>query len=539
MKKINFTSTILLLLAISCTSKKSSIVQITVDTDSMINVMQGGIGCNIHAIEDSLPIVEFSVKNGISRFSYGGSAWGANPKLDDSAGWNKLFELADWLGMDWCRVGIQFKMFEPGKNKFTFDNYDMKVLYKYLDYCQSRNIDVFLQNYWNNAAWLVPDSIRKNPVRLIRCAPTDINAFTDGLIKLLKHLVEIKKYTCIKQFAVNNEPFENWSWYIKSFSPDKFESPAPAMIMMAEKMKANKIPVMLSGPDISVYVGNKVSPKNDAFFKSLDAFDLHCYVTRYDWWPDSTITFESGGVGQIDRISSTVNFLKDWKTEARKQRNKPFFFSEMGTFMYGSDNGHYWNVSSYGALLKDVQLVMRMSQVGADGFCRWNFTDRGNIAGPWQTIDTWDTLKNCLLPASQYRPHENSFYMWGLLTRFIAKGSSVIKTTVEGGSDGKYQRIFATTYRSPKNQNYSIFITNDYDKEFETVLQTKSLKGSKLYKYEINEMVHKDNANIDLVPSEIIDLKDAADINIKLKPKCIVLFTTFNLKKTDKGIIED
>jgi hypothetical protein len=530
MIKILFPSALLIFLFSCKNVDNSDLIQISVYPDSIINTMQEGIGCNFHAIEGPLATEQLSH----ALRSYGGSAWGANPDVKDSASWNKLFEYADWLGFDWCRIGIQYQTFEPEKNKFTFDGHDMKVLCRYLDYCQSRNIDVFLQHYWINAAWLAPDSFRKDPVKVIRSMPNDIEAYTDGFIKLLKYLIEEKKYTCIKQFCITNEPFENWSWYMKSFNPEKYESPAPAYRLMAKKLKDNKISVQLSGPDCSIYAGKPMGPQQDDFFKVLDAYDLHSYVTRFDWNPDSTMIFEGGGVGQIDRISDFMEYLKPWEEDARKN-NKPFLFTEMGTMSNGF-GGSNPGVALYKSLLKDVQLVLRFSQFGMDGFARWNFVNRGNLDGPWQMVDTWDTAKQSLLPANEFRPHANNYYMWGLLTRFTAKGSNVVKTTVDGGCDGKYQRVFATAYCSPKNKNLSIYITNDSDQGYETIIKLNG-QSVKLFKYEINEQEHKDKADINLVPSETVENK--TEIKVSVKPKSILLFTSYDLKNIDQGIIED
>lgn len=529
MKKILFALFIVFLL-LSCTNKdQSAVVKISIWPDSVISIMKEGIGCNMHAIEGPLPVEQLSH----SLKSYGGSAWGANPDPKDTSSWNKLFQYADWLGFDWCRIGIQYKIFEPEKNKFNFEGREMKILCNYLDYFQKRNIDVFLQNYWVNAAWLAPDSFRKDPMMLIRSMPNDIEAYTDGFIKLLKYLIEERKYSCIKQICITNEPFENWSWYMKSFHPEQYQSPAPAFKLMSKKLKASKLPVQLSGPDCSIYAGKAMGPQRDDFFNDLDAYDLHSYVTRYDWSPDSTMLFEEGSVGQLDKISYFMDYLKSWKDDAHK-KNKPIFFTELGTMGngFGGDNP---GVALYKSLLKDVQFVLRFSAFGIDGFARWNFVNLGNLDGPWQMIDTWDTAKKSLLDAKEFKPHANNYYMWGLLTRFTAKGSKIIKTTIEGGNDNLCQRVFATTYCSPKHNNYSLYITNDSEKDYPTLINFKGLSDKTFYKYEINEADYKDKVNLSAVDT----IENKSEIKVIVKPKSILLYTTYKLQNTDMGIIED
>jgi hypothetical protein len=70
--------------------------------------------------------------------------------------------------------------------------------------------------------------------------------------------------------------------------------------------------------------------------------------------------------------------LADWRRWSA-ERGKPLFLSELGTTIYG------WRTNSAGpstweAAIKDAELVVRALSLGVDGFNRWSFVNRGDLA---------------------------------------------------------------------------------------------------------------------------------------------------------------
>ena len=508
-------------------NKQKNTIEITL-TDSLINQMQAGIGANFTTLVDSLPVVQLNHQYR----SYGGSCWGANPPLTDTASWNKIWHYADWMGLDFCRVLTSRKCFELQQGKYTFDNEEMKMLYHYLDYCESRGIDVFLQNLWNNVTWLSVPTAGNDPVKILRSAPNDIEVYTEGLMQLLNHLVNTKKYTCVKYVCIINEPFENWSWYIAKFDPDSFATPAPAYKLMQEKLHKSNLDVKLSGPDVSVYYSSKIHPNKSSFFEYFDAYDIHSYVTRPDWYADSTMTFEDGGKGELNKISLTEIQYAAWKNHGKEHGNKPFFISEMGSFMHGFGEDTI-GMSTYEAMLKDVESVIRYSNIGVDGFMRWSFLNRGNLDGKWQFVNSWNIKENKFLPAQQITPHTTPYYMWSMLTRFTPKHAKVMYTKVNGGSISGCQRVFAATYKNSTSTNYSLIIINDSDSTFATKVNVKG-NNQQLFKYHLVKNTLGENivGEVSLRPTET-DLSKEFEV----PAKSIIVFTNYNLKEYDAGII--
>ena len=511
----------ILVLLTACTAKKpADMVQIVV-TDSVLNTMQGGFGASMHAIEDSLPV---STYDGNYR-SYGGSVWGGNPAAEDTARWNQIFAHSDWLGLDWCRVEIDHGMFEPEKGKYTFDNKEMRILYRWLDYCQSRDVDVYFTEMWPDVKWLVHKNFLGDGVKELLSAPNDFEAWADGLTKLLDYLVNEKKYTCIKWLSINNEPHEVWSWWKKAdgTSQDILEG----LTAMKKRLDAANLPVKLVATDGPVQYKQSSVEK---YIPYIGAFSFHDYGATYDWWKNKPF------------IADDVDAISIFKKLGRENGNLPVFMAEFGTMMFGFTKDTN-APAQWRSMLHDVQMMIRMSNAGIDGMNRWSLTNVGNLDGQWQLIDTWDTKKKCL--TEKVTPHENAYYGVGLMTRFTAKYSDVLKTDVTGGKDtivfarldnskDTVHRVFATTFR--KGNDYSVFITNDSEKEFPLELTFADAKGLTLYLYAINEKDHEGKINLAIEP--LAEYKSGQTISGTIKAKSLMVYSTYKLSNTEAGIVK-
>lgn len=501
-------------------------VSVSIDRTEIIHTQRAGIGCNFHAIRDSLPVTD--------ERTYAGSVWGANPDPDDTMAWSKIYSYCDWLGLDWARLGFTYSMWEPVEGKFNYEGKEMKTLCRYLDYFQRNSIDVYLQHFFQNTDWLTPAAYRSDAIQKVRSAPNDIDKFTTGLVAMLKYLIQNKGYTCIKQYGMINEPFENWSWYMKSFNPDIYESPVPAYEMLKGKLSASKLPVALTGPDVSLWIGHPIQPQTHDVFKTFDAFDFHQYLTRYDWYLPDHVLIEGSIKCQLDKMTDTEKMIAEWKQAGYQQGNKPVYISEMGTFAYGFDR-YNANVTSYVSLLKDAESVLRYSNIGVDGFARWNFVNQGNLDGPWQMINTWDAVNNRMLPEDAYTPNNIPFFTWGILSRYTAKHSNILHTAVLGGKINSIQRVFATTFQSPHHKNISLYLLNDADVPFE--VSVSGLPQHGIVKYELTD---ENISSLSLNHLNAMKVKSQKGfVKVQLPARSVTLLTTFDLPGNMAGIVID
>lgn len=485
-------------------------VRIDVAAASVIHTMRGGMGASWHAIEEPIP-------HGPTH-SDGGSAWGGHPPAEDEAAWQQIYRHADWLGLDWCRVEVEQRMYEPNRKQFDWDNPEMRILYRILDWCQQRRADVFLQQMWGNVAWNTFPPWRDDPAQRVHSGPLSMDDYAEGLAALVEHLVKRKGYTCIRSLCIVNEPGYAWSWWRRPPMVAMPLEPGLAAVRKAlDKRGLENVP--LCGPDWTDLPA--LEPEKIDFDPLVGAYDIHSYWANFDG--------REGGYP----LAQAEKRLADWAAWAHA-RNKPMFLSELGSMAFGWQ-GDNPGPASYTAGLKDVELVIRGLNVGVDAFNRWSFVNRGDLDGQWQMIDTFDRKRKKLL--GKITPHPNSYFMYGLLTRFTAKHSQVLKCTVDGGRLGRYQRVFAACLRSPKGQ-LTLLVVNDADSPWETTFTLTGLgRAGTLYRYQITPQ-KRDRADLKVeADAEFPLVRPATEFRQRLPASSVTVYTTYRRAHDDPGVI--
>jgi hypothetical protein len=163
--------------------------------------MQGGLGASWHALEKEIPLENEKYKYPVREVGPRGSAYGGNPSVENTKAWEQLKNHASWLGLNFIRVEIDQRMYEPKRNEFNWNNEEMKALYHILDYAEESGADVFLQQMWGHIDWNSFPGIHP-----LISAPKDLDDFANGIATLIEFLREEKGYTCIKYFCMTNEP---------------------------------------------------------------------------------------------------------------------------------------------------------------------------------------------------------------------------------------------------------------------------------------------------------------------------------------------
>ena len=402
-----------------------------IEPDNPLNVMRCGVGACWHAIEHP------------SEPTYAGSAWGGNPPPEDETAWQRLYQLADWTGMSFLRVEVSQRMYEPEMRSFTWDSTEMRVLYRILDWCQSRGAIVFLQQQYNNIAWNAFPEFRGDEIGVLRSGPYSLDEFTHGIVSLVEFLIRDRGYDCIRYLGLTNEPHEWCCWR----SPAQDLMPIlPAVEAVSRELTKRNLPVTLAGPD---YVETPSSSDIDALAPYFGAFEVHSYGGSFDWRTEHAYDW-------CYPMRQGVEKFAAWSDYAHR-RGKPFFLGELGTFDYGM-GGSMPEPSSYEAALKDVEYAIRLMNAGVDGFCRWSFVNRGNLDGQWQIVDTWDAEND--RPRNSIAPHPNSFILWGMLSRFIPAGATVLSGELSGGEDDLCRRVFGTAVNSPDGSQTMVLVND-------------------------------------------------------------------------------
>ena len=492
-------------------------VGITVRADEVVHVMRGGIGASWHAIEAEIPT---NVKHPVfAGPAHGGSAWGGNPPADDDARWKQIERHADWLGLDFIRVEVEQRMWQPQRDRYTWDGPEMRILYRILDWCERQKADVFFQVMWGNVDWNAHPEFRGDPVTRVHSGPQDMQAFGDSLATLMKHLTQTKRYTCIRWLCINNEPGAEWSWWQAPPNTPMSLRDGLAAVRRSLDRKGMKVP--LSGPDWTDLP--ELKPEKIDFDEFIGAYDLHSYYARFDW-----------AATEGYPLAAAEKRLGGWRTWATA-RGKPLFLSELGTMVYG------WRTNNAGparfeSALKDAELVVRGLNAGVDGFNRWSFVNRGDLDGQWQMISTWDQTNKTLLQT--IRPFPNSYFVYGLISRLTAKHSSVVACETRGGQMDGTNRVFATALRSPKG-HLTWVIVNDAPQAWAVRLEVSGASGKALQKYQVTAD-QRDQSSLRIEPLNKVRLaKGAANAADVLPPMSLTIYSTYDLGHAERGVVAE
>mgnify|MGYP005834750751 CR=1 FL=1 len=441
--------------------------------------MAGGIGASWHAIRADVPGPRTS-------------AWGANPPLENAAAWRQIQDHAAWLGLDWLRVQIDQRMYEPAHTQFTWDSEEMRTLYRILDWCEAHGAEVFLQQMWSHVGW---NAIAG--VDVARSAPRSLEAFAEGLATLAEHLLKTRRYTCVKWLSITNEPGHEWSWWQGPSGPEPLR---PGLAAVRAALDRRGLGLPLAGP-------GWLEPRAP----DLKRIDFDAYLGAYDiHWFQGTDAARQGR-------------LAEWAAWAHA-RGKPFFISEFGDVRFGagpSDPGP----ASYKAALANAETLVRGINAGADAFSRCSFLNRGDIDGQWQLLRTWDSEKKRHLKEVAVEPVP--YYSFALFSRFTAKGSEVLRTEVAAARRRRPPPgIVAAALRSPKGA-LTVFLVNPTDSEHEAAVEFSGLAAPvKLFRYQLTEAVLADPAFRFGPSGEQALSPEVSSFSVKLPPRSITALTT-------------
>jgi len=473
--------------------------EIKVDVSQVRHTMRGGLGASWHAMSKELHEIpshnkeyKYSLR---PNFQNRGSAFGANPPVTDAAGWRQIKQYASWLGLNFVRVELSQRIYEPEQGKFDWGNEEMQALFLILDWCQENDADVFLQQMWGFVDWnSYPD------VHPLISAPRNLDAFANGIATLLKYLIEERGYTCIKYFCMTNEP-PGGAWGYWWEYGDAKGNIDDAWKKLKEVFDERGITIPLSGPD---WVVPLFDEKKLTFAPYLGSMDVHSYR------------------GVNADVEANLKKWADWS----HSNHKPFFLSEFGNqnfVRHDTDPGP----KTFAAALSNANDVIRALRVGVDGLNRWSFTSRGDLAGQWQLIQTYDLEKKEYL--EKITPENEIFYGFGILSRFFSKYSSIVECTANRPDSV----LLSAALLSPGGE-LSIFILNPTDDDLHVGIGIASLPEKKMNVYQVTkEMVSQPNFEL----NAIRQFKSSEKPSVILPAKSITAISSYLLEHHDKGVI--
>jgi len=474
-------------------------VRIQVNAGRTVHTMASGIGASWHALSRDIPLENERYAHPARDERARGSAWGGNPPVSDTRAWDQIEKHARWLGLDLFRVELDQRMYQPERDRFDWDNEEMLALYRILDACERLGADVFLQQMWRHVEWNAWPGVHP-----LISAPLSLEDHARGLASLVEHLRDRKGYRCIRWLSIANEPpggtWGYWWSYGDAPAPEGLTPITPALAAVREELDARGIDLPLSGPD---WTDLPPFPEGEIDFDAhVGAYDIHTYRG-----------LDADG-------EKTVSRWADW---ARRQ-GKPFLLTEFGNMELGwggADPGP----ARYPAVLSNAEVVIRALNSGVDGLNRWSFTNRGDLDGQWQLLRTWDRDRKVFY--EEIHPEPVPYYGFGLLTRFVAKGSRVAECRVQPSATA----LLATALVSPGGR-LTVLLLNASGDTLEATFHARAAPSDPLHLYRVEE------ARLD--PSFRMEALRTVDparaIELSLPARSVTVLTGFDLGHEDDGV---
>lgn len=332
-------------------------------------------------------------------------------------------------------------------DRFTFDSPEMESMYRVLDLAQDRNMEVCI------VVWGCPTSARlldPDYAHVKRCfladpaqkdvwitGPTDYEEWAENFAVLIKHLIQVRGYTCVREITPMNEP-----------------DGGPLLSGEAYIEMAKILDARFKKEGIRDKVRFNLSDNTDTRTWWLencaenlagvaDVFNSHTYIFGYET-PNATIF--------------------DWEknnVEIAARAGKKHLVGEFGSNQcVGATRQRDIDRYDRGVLM--TRLVLNFFNAGAAGVSYWSLIDqyynRDADYAQMQQLGLWKYVREAYRGDStslaietdyQVRPQ---YHAYSLLARFLKPGAQIhpinlhddfAAGTAFRGADGKWVYVFA------------------------------------------------------------------------------------------------
>jgi len=424
--------------------------------------------------------------------------------------WNLLIKRVKQMELKKFRVMVQPQWFEPENDnkdpkstdfsKFTFNSPEMQSLYKVLDLAQEQNMEVCIV-IWGCPVYVAPldpkyahvktsfmaDTSKKN---VWITGPTDYDEWAENYTALIRHLIEVKKYSCVNEITPMNEPdggpLLTSTEYIEMAKvlDERFKNEG-----LRDKVKFN----LSDNTDTRTFYLEDCA-KN--LQNVADIFNSHTYIFGYNTPNKEIYDWEHNNVN-ISAAAGKKHLVGEFGSNQTvgATRQKDIDLYERGVLM--------------------TRLVLNFLNAGAAGVSYWSLIDQyyGKDADyeQMQQLGLWKYVKEAYKIDSTYTRIQKDYevrpqyFAYSLLTKYLKPNAEIYPLelnedfatgTAFKGKDDKWVYVFA----NGSNEDKELEITNPeikgnfsiYRYEKDKLPQGDQLISSK-------EKISQKNSNLKLV----------------------------------------
>lgn len=371
-------------------------------------------------------------------------------------------------------------------------------LLQILTFCEEKGIDVMFGDWWNpndkNFYFLTPE----DPV------------YARIIADCVDHLVNVKKFTCIKQYNMGNEvninppayTWEKWSTGIKN--------------LYAEfKVKGLQDKIVIVGPDGGYWQNLWFNLTIDELKEEVGVLDYHWYIDK-DWLLTNRVEDEM----------RTMRFFA-----ALNAPGKPMVFGEVGVrdgHNTHTDQHNGIGTFEYGVGMADI--LIQSMRAGWSAATAWDMDDAMHYheTGDVKVWGFWNSVgeKQGKPEDEQIRPW---YYVWSLLSRNFPKGSDILYS-----NSFRDNGLNCVAVRTP-NGDISFAIVNNTDFEQNITLKIPNIVN----KPSVNKYVYfendrpVDNDSFPVVKEQIKEVDFSKGLSISFPGQGFVLISTEGADKPE------
>ena len=377
-----------------------------------------------------------------------------------------------------ARIMILGKWCVPKTGKLDWNTRAMQRLYRHLDVCQKNNITVFLTDWGCVRSWVKIPGIKD----------TADPKYAELIGTYLDHLVNRRKYTCIKYFILVNEPnFEAGGW-------DLWKKGIENVAAVLARRKLDR-QITLTGPDHS-NADTWLYRAVDQLSSVIGAYDVHRYAN------DRNVR-----AGKLEAY-----FRRQWdyaKKHDAKAKGKPFIVGEAGMIdgAYPPRGNRNIDKHWYGVFMADY--AAQAVAAGSSAVLAWMLDDNSHKDFAW---GLWSDKKGGM----KLRPWS---YPWSLLCRHVPPGS----TTYRVKSPSTQVRVLAA--RAPGG-GWTFCVVNRGKRAAPLLLRAAGAKPTLFRRYVYSPKSAKKDASGFPLPTDTRKLDLAAGAVVTCPANGVVVVTS-------------